>query len=107
MGQCRVGRSSSEPIFLAGDIVIAADDARFCQVESSRGPAPLAGGHFRFLSRCGWGDAMYHLLLCDEFDAHEAHRIGLVQEVVPAGTQVARAVEIAERIAANAPLRIQ
>ena len=26
---------------------------------------------------------MYHLLTCDEFDAHEAHRIGLVQEVLP------------------------
>lgn len=94
-------------MMLAGDIVIAADDARFCQMEAKRGIAPLAGGHFRFLSRMGWGDAMYHLLLVDEFGAAEAHRIGLVQEVVPAGTQIERALEIANRIAANAPLGIQ
>lgn len=92
---------------LACDIVIAADDARFCQMEAKRGLAPLAGGNFRFLTRMGWGDAMYHLLLVDEFGAAEAHRIGLVQEVVPAGTQVDRAMELAETISKNAPLGIQ
>lgn len=92
---------------LACDIVIAAEDARFCQMEAKRGLAPLAGGNFRFLTRMGWGDAMYHLLLVDEFGAAEAHRIGLVQEVVPAGQQVQRAMELAEIIASNAPLGIQ
>lgn len=94
-------------MMLAGDIVVAADDARFCQMEAKRGIAPLAGAHFRFLSRTGWGNAMYHLMLCDEFDAAEAHRIGLVQEVVPAGSQVDRAMELAAKIAANAPLGIR
>jgi enoyl-CoA hydratase/carnithine racemase len=92
---------------LACDIVVAADDVRFCQMEAKRGLAPLAGGNFRFLTRMGWGDAMYHLLLVDEFGAAEAHRIGLVQEVVPAGQQVERAMELAEIIARNAPLGIQ
>jgi len=94
-------------MMLAGDIVIAADNVRFCQMEPKRGLAPLAGAHFRFLSRAGWGDAMYHLLLADEFGAAEAHRIGLVQEIVPLGAQVERAMELAERIAANAPLGVQ
>jgi enoyl-CoA hydratase/carnithine racemase len=94
-------------MMLAGDIVIAADSSRFCQMESKRGIAPLAGAHFRFLTRAGWGDAMYHLFLCDEFTAERAQGIGLVQEVVPAGTQVARAMEIAETISRNAPLGIQ
>jgi enoyl-CoA hydratase len=94
-------------IALAGDIVIAADDARLCQMEAKRGIAPLGGAHFRFVGRAGWGDAMYHLMLCDEFSAAEAHRIGLVQEVVPAGTQADRAMDIARRIAANAPLGVQ
>ena len=94
-------------IMLAGDIVVSADDARLCQMESKRGIAPLGGAHFRFLTRAGWGNSMYHLLLCDEFSAAEAHRIGLVQEVVPAGQQVARAMELAEIIAKNAPLGIQ
>jgi enoyl-CoA hydratase/carnithine racemase len=94
-------------IMLAGDIVVSADDARLCQMESKRGIAPLGGAHFRFLTRTGWGNAMYHLLLCDEFSAAEAHRIGFVQEVVPVGQQVNRAMELAEIISKNAPLGIQ
>jgi enoyl-CoA hydratase len=94
-------------MLLAGDIAIAADNARFCQMESKRGIAPLGGAHFRFLTRMGWGDAMYHLFLCDEFGAAEAHRIGLLQEVVPLGAQVERAMEIADLISRNAPLGIQ
>jgi enoyl-CoA hydratase/carnithine racemase len=92
---------------LAGDIVIAADDARFCQMEAKRGIAPLGGAHFRYVTRAGWGDAMYHLMLCDEFSAAEAYRIGLVQEVVPVGRQVERAMEVAQIIARNAPLGVQ
>jgi enoyl-CoA hydratase/carnithine racemase len=92
---------------LAGDIVVAADDCRFCQMEAKRGIAPLGGAHFRYITRAGWGNAMYHLMLCDEFGAREAYRIGLVQEVTPAGRQVERAMEIARLIAANAPLGVQ
>lgn len=94
-------------MMLAGDIVVAADNARFCQMESRRGIAPLGGAHFRFLSRTGWGNAMYHLMLCDEFGAERALQIGLVQEVVPAGKQVERATEIANLICRNAPLGIR
>ena len=61
----------------------------------------------RFVDRGGWGNAMYHLLTSDEFAANEARRIGLVQEVVPAGTQLERAIEIAEVICTNAPLAVQ
>ena len=94
-------------MMLAGDIVVAADDARFCQMESKRGIAPLGGAHFRYLTRAGWGDAMYHLFLCDEFNAARAHKIGFVQEVVAPGQQIARAMEIAYLIAKNAPIGIQ
>jgi enoyl-CoA hydratase len=92
---------------LAGDIVVAATDSRFCQMEAKRGIAPLAGAHFRYITRAGWGNAMYHLLLCDEFSAEEAYRIGLVQEIAPVGGQVDRAMAIAGQIAANAPLGVQ
>jgi enoyl-CoA hydratase len=94
-------------MMLAGDIVIAADDCRFCQMESKRGIAPLGGAHFRYLTRAGWGDAMYHLFLCDEFDAERACKIGFVQEVVARGRQIERAMEVAELIAKNAPIGIQ
>ncbi len=94
-------------MMLAGDIVVAASDSRFCQMESKRGIAPLGGAHFRYLTRAGWGDAMYHLFLCDEFSAERAYKIGLVQEVVEPGKQVQRAMELAEIIAKNAPIGIQ
>ena len=94
-------------MMLAADIVVAADTARFCQMESKRGIAPLGGAHFRFLTRTGWGNAMYHLMLCDEFDAQRALQIGLVQEVVPFGKHVERGMELAQRIARNAPLGLR
>jgi enoyl-CoA hydratase len=94
-------------MMLAADIVIAADTARFCQMEAKRGIAPLGGAHFRFLTRTGWGNAMYHLLLCDEFDAQRAREIGLVQEVVPFGRHVERGMQIAHAIARNAPLGVR
>lgn len=94
-------------IALAGDIVIAADDCRFSQLEPARGIHATGGATIRFVQRGGWGNAMYHLLTSDEFDAQEAYRIGFVQEVVPAGTQLDRAIEIAEVIATQAPLAVQ
>jgi enoyl-CoA hydratase/carnithine racemase len=44
---------------------------------------------------------MYHLFLCYEFDAAQAYRIGLVQEVVEPGRQIERAMELAQAIARN------
>ena len=92
---------------LAGDIVVAAADTRFSQLEPKRGLRAVGGATMRFTSRGGWGNAMYHLLRADEFDATEALRVGLVQEVVPVGSQVDRAVQLAREIAQNAPLAIE
>ena len=50
---------------------------------------------------------MYHLLRCDEFNADEALRVGLVQEIVQPGAQLDRALEIAEEIARMAPLAVR
>ena len=94
-------------MMLAGDIVVAADDCRFSQLEPLRGIHAAGGATIRFVDRGGWGNAMYHLLTSDEFDAAEAHRIGLVQEVVPAGTQLDRAIELAQVICEGAPLAVQ
>jgi enoyl-CoA hydratase len=49
---------------------------------------------------------MLYLLTGDEFDAAAAHRMGLVQEIVPSGRQLERAIEIAGRIASQAPLAV-
>ncbi|MBN9062315.1 MAG: enoyl-CoA hydratase [Rhizobiales bacterium 65-9] len=94
-------------LLLAGDIAVAASNARFSQLEPKRGIMATGGGVMRFIERGGWGNAMYHLLTCDEFGATEALRVGIVQEVVEPGFELGRALEIAERIAANAPLAVQ
>ncbi|SFP72003.1 Enoyl-CoA hydratase/carnithine racemase [Amycolatopsis arida] len=92
---------------LASDIVVAADDVRFRQLEVGRGILPFGGATLRAPAQLGWGNAMRFLLTGEEFGAAEAHRIGLVQEVVPAGRQLDRAVELARLVAAQAPLGVQ
>ncbi len=94
-------------LMLGGDIVIAADDCRFSQLEPLRGTHATGGATLRFVERGGWGNAMYHLLTSDEFGSAEAYRIGFVQEVVPAGTELDRAMEIAAMICRGAPLAVQ
>ena len=94
-------------ILLAADIVIAADDCRFCQLEPKRGLAVFGGAHVRYIQRAGWGNAMYHLLRADEFDASRAKELGFVQEVVSAGSQLERAKEIAREVGQCAPIALQ
>jgi enoyl-CoA hydratase/carnithine racemase len=91
---------------LATDIRIAARSARFGQIEIKRGIYPVGGATLRFPREVGWANAMRWLLTGDEFDAAEAHRIGLVQEITEHGAELARAVAIAEVIGGQAPLGV-
>ncbi|MCX7071391.1 MAG: crotonase/enoyl-CoA hydratase family protein [Gammaproteobacteria bacterium] len=91
---------------LAADIRVAADDCRFGQIEVKRGIYAVGGATVRMVQEFGWGNAQKYLLTGDEFNAAEALRIGLVQEVVPAGQQFERGLAIAERVAAQAPLGV-
>src|SRR5579863_2925608 len=81
-------------LMLAADVRIAASDTRFAQIEIKRGIYPAGGATIRFVREAGWGNAMRYLLTGDEFDAQEALRIGLVQEVVAPGQQLERAVAL-------------
>jgi enoyl-CoA hydratase len=92
---------------LASDIVVAAEDVRFRQLEVARGILPFGGATLRAPAQLGWGNAMRFLLTGEEFGAAEALRIGLVQEVVPTGQQLERAVAIARLVAAQAPLGVR
>jgi enoyl-CoA hydratase/carnithine racemase len=103
---CGIAFTLSIELALAADIVIAADDVRFRQLEIGRGILPFGGATIRAPAQLGWGNAMRFLLTAEEFGAAEAHRIGLVQEVVPAGKHVERAKEIAQLIAKQAPLGV-
>ena len=102
-----VAYTLSIELALASDIVIAADDVRFRQLEIGRGIMPFGGATMRAAAQLGWGNAMRFLLTADEFGAKEAYRIGLVQEVVVPGQQLDRALAIADTIAAQAPLGVQ
>jgi enoyl-CoA hydratase len=95
-------------LLLAADIRVASADTRFAQLEIQRGIYPFGGATFRLPREAGWGNAMRWLLTGGEYDAEEAYRIGLVQEVTEAGRQLDRAVEIAESIATrSAPLGVR
>ncbi|MCP9272333.1 crotonase/enoyl-CoA hydratase family protein [Mycolicibacterium arenosum] len=96
-------------LLLAADIRVAAADTRFAQLEVLRGIYPFGGATVRFPRQAGWGDAMRWLLTGDEFDAEEALRIGLVQEVTAdAAGALAWAREVAHRIADRAaPLGVR
>ena len=93
-------------MMLAADIVIAASDTRFSQLEVKRGLMPTGGATIRMVERAGWGNAMRYLLTGDEFDAATALRLGFVQEVVKPGQQLVRALELACLIAQQAPLAV-
>ena len=93
-------------LMLGADIVIAADDCRFSQMEVQRGIMATGGATLRMAERAGLGNAMLHLLTADEFDSAEALRLNFVQKVVPAGQELDEALRIAQRIAAQAPLAV-
>src|SRR2546427_29872 len=95
-------------LLLAADIRIAASDSRFAQLEIRRGIYAFGGATIRLPRDAGWGNAMRWLLTGEEYNAAEALRIGLVQEVVEPGKQVERAIELAEAIATtSAPLGVK
>ena len=92
---------------LGADILLAEESSTFAQAEIRRGLMPLGGGIDRLVARAGWGNAMRWLLTGDEFDAKEAYRIGLIQEITPDGRVLDRALEIAARITSAAPLGVK
>ncbi|MCV0438446.1 MAG: crotonase/enoyl-CoA hydratase family protein [Hydrogenophaga sp.] len=93
-------------LMLAADIVVAADDCRFSQLEVQRGIMATGGATLRMAERAGLGNALLHLLAADVFDSAEALRLHFVQRVVPAGGELDEALRIAEAIAQQAPLAV-
>jgi enoyl-CoA hydratase len=94
-------------LLLACDIRLAAEGTRFGQIEVKRGIFPFGGATIRFPRAVGWGNAQRYLLTGDVFDAAEAFRIGLVQEVLPPAELFDRGFELAATVAKQAPLAVQ
>src|SRR5262249_19603355 len=91
---------------LASQLAIAAEDARFAQLEVGRGIFPLGGATFRRRRRRGL-PGMRSWLAAELFAPAPAFGLGLVSEVGAPNRQFERAVELARVIAANAPLGVQ
>ena len=92
---------------LACTMRIASENAKLGQPEVKLGLIPGYGGTQRLARLVGKGIAMQLVLTGEMISAQEAHRIGLVNEVVPAAELIPRAEAIAAKIIANAPLAIQ
>src|ERR1035437_3629907 len=92
---------------LACTLRIASEHAKMGQPEVKLGLIPGYGGTQRLARLVGKGIAMQQILTGDMMTAQEAHRVGLVNEVVPQADLIARAEAIAAKIIANAPLAIQ
>ena len=94
-------------IAMACTMRLACENAKLGQPEVKLGIIPGYGGTQRLPRLVGKGIAMQLLLTGEIISAQEAHRIGLVNEVVPAPQLIARAEAIAQSIIKNAPLAIQ
>src|SRR5574341_1554529 len=92
---------------MASTFRLASDNAKIGQPEVKLGILPGYGGSQRLPRLVGKGLAMQMLLTGDHIPAAEAHRIGLVNEVVPQAELLPRAEAIAKKIIANAPLAVQ
>jgi enoyl-CoA hydratase len=99
--------SGGHELFLSADVRVAASDTRFGQLEVTRGAFPSGGATVRFTREAGWGNAMRYMLTGETWDAQEARRLGLLQEIAPPGKHVERAMTLARRIAAMAPLGVR
>ena len=92
---------------MACTIRVAAEHAKFGQPEVTLGLIPGGGGTQRLPRLVGKGRALQLILSGGMIDALEAHRIGLVNEVVPAGDLLNRAEAILKQIFANAPIAVK
>ena len=89
------------------EVRVAADDTQFAMLEVQRGIYPCGGATLRLPQQMGWANAQRYLLTGERWSAAEAHRLGLVQEVVPAGQQHEAATKLAQSIARAAPLGVE
>jgi enoyl-CoA hydratase len=91
---------------LTCDLLVAARDARLGIPEAGVGLFAAGGALLRLPRRVPYGVAMEMALTADPIPAEQAHEHGLVTRLAEPGTAVDVAMELAERIAKNAPLSV-
>jgi enoyl-CoA hydratase len=94
-------------LLLNTEIRVAARDTVFQMLEVKRGLFPCSGATLRLPKEIGWGNAHKLMLTGERWDAEDAYRWGMVQDIVEPGEQFAKAMEYARKIAECAPLGVQ
>jgi len=92
---------------MACHLRIASENAKFGQPELKLGIAPGYGGTQRLPRLVGKGVALQLILTGETIDAREAHRIGLVNKVVPSAELLAAAEQLLRAILAMGPLAVR
>ncbi|MFG2767617.1 enoyl-CoA hydratase/isomerase family protein [Streptomyces rubiginosohelvolus] len=94
-------------IALDCDLRIASENATFGLPEARWASVPAVGGVSKLLRAIPRAVAMKMILTGDRIGAEEAHRVGLISDLVPAEELLPAALKLAERIKANGPLAVK
>ena len=100
-------RAGGTEILQGTDIRVAGESAVFGVTEVQRGLFPMAGSAVRLRRQVSYAVAAEMLLAGEDITAQRAYELGLINHVVPDGQALAKAKEIAQRIARNGPLAVQ
>jgi enoyl-CoA hydratase len=100
-------RAGGTEILQGTDIRVAGESAKFGVTEVQRGLFPMAGSAVRLRRQIPYAIAAEMLLAGEDLPARRAYELGLVNHVVPDGQALAKAKEIAGRIAENGPLAVK
>ena len=100
-------RAGGTEILQGTDIRVAGESAVFGVTEVQRGLFPMAGSTIRLRRQIGYAVAAEMLICGEDLPARRAYELGLVNHVVPDGLALAKAREIADRIARNGPLAVR
>lgn len=92
---------------LSCDLIVLGDGAVVGLPEVSVGVIPGGGGTQLLPRRVGWSTAASMIFTARRLDATEALALGVVDEVVPAGTARERALALAATITANSPVGLR
>ncbi|MEU8251505.1 crotonase/enoyl-CoA hydratase family protein [Nonomuraea sp. NPDC048916] len=91
---------------LACDVIVASSEAKFGLPEPKRGLVAGAGGIMRLPRRIPYHIAMEIALTGDHYPASRLYELGLVNRITEPGAALDGAIELARKIAANAPLAV-
>lgn len=94
-------------VALSCDLIVASEKASFGLPEVKRGLVAAGGGMLRLPRQMPLKTAMYYVLTGELMSAADALHWGLVNQVVPHADVLLKAMEVAERICANAPVAVR